>query len=110
MRNIYHERTLAELEPFNDSVGEINEALFRFYMGVALVNGHKMLALIAGKNVAEIIANLSGSQKELKDEPFYKMGYHGIIPIFVDASLGVNDILIVCKKGIEKLRITDHLS
>jgi len=103
-KQIYHEVNVADL---GDTLSEINESLFKMYIQIATFAGHKIMGLISGPELAKLLVNLPGdSQKELKDHPFYKMGHHGVIPIFVDASLGENDVIVVCKGGIEKIRVS----
>lgn len=102
MKKIYHEISVADL---GNTLAEINDGLYKLYIQIATFAGHKILGLICGKESAKILVNLPGSQLNLQELEFYKMGYHGITPIYVDASLGDCDILVVCKKAIEKIRL-----
>jgi hypothetical protein len=105
-KKIFHEFNLNELPDLrNQTVPEYNDALYKLYLEIAKFNGGKLVCLIAGPGADELLVNLSGNQKELKDEEFYKMGNHGAVPIFVDKSLGRGDILVVCKYGTEKIRV-----
>lgn len=107
MKKILHEVRLSELNPENRTLSEHNEELFKLFLQIALLNGHKIQGLVCGQETAKMLQNLPGSGKELKEDSFYKMGYHGIIPMYVDTSLGDADILVICKKGIEKIRVLD---
>lgn len=106
-KKIFHEFTLTELPNLRDqTVPEFNDALYRLYLEIAKFNGHKIVSLIAGQGAAELLVNLPGDQKSLKNEEFYKMGFHGVLPIYVDTNLGRGDILVVCKYGTEKIRVS----
>lgn len=109
-KKVFHEfNSLQELPYIEDgstaTIPEYNDALFRLYLEISKFNGGKVVSVIAGPGVAEMIVLMPSGQKELKDEEFYKMGYHGTLPIFVDKSLGKGDILVVCKYGTEKIRV-----
>jgi hypothetical protein len=104
MKKNYHEVNLKDL---GESLAEINESLYKMYIQIAMFAGHKILGLICGPETAKILVNLPGDQKQLQELEFYKMGYNGITPIYVDMSLGAGDILVVCKTAIEKIRVKD---
>jgi hypothetical protein len=108
---IYHEITFDELEAEEGQgpgLAHLNEALFKRFLGIAQFQGTKIHHIICGKEAAQMLACLPDGKMQLKEEPFYLMGYHGIVPYYVDTSLGRLDILVVCKKGIEKISIKDY--
>jgi len=101
-KQIFHE---VELKDLGESIPEINESLYKMYIQIATFAGHKILGLICGSETAKILVNLPGSQLQLQELEFYKMGYHGTTPLYVDSSIGDCDILVVCKTAIEKIRV-----
>lgn len=102
MKQIFHERKLSEL---GQEISEINESLYGLFLQIRMFSGQKMICLIAGSGISKILFNLPGLVGELKEEPFYLLGNHNTLRIYCDSSLGVGDIIIVCKSGTEKIKI-----